>query len=335
MAWLTRETARSYSRTPKEPDMETLAYWVARLEPLIRTEGEEEIIIVIANRTGVEDDAVYAGTSCVLGIHRGEVKLYGVLGRGERELLVVDTNKRPLAKLVHDPPVHTTENASNTSKSTSNSTETNGSATTNGTHSTNTTASSSNGVVSIEDDEVQLTIDEVLSGILPISPVETGSAHQFFHADPTKPEDREPVRSSTATLPTEVSTTLKSSTEGTYHGLKSAVNGINRNDNSATPVDFERPNSPKSRNASRTRQPMVQEQALRCHDLAGDHAQHRRPPSRGGIIPVGLRGVPSSAVDTNGANSPTPFWQENGGDNNLAHLMVNGPSSPRPRSTGW
>ena len=95
MAWLTREDARSYSRSPKDPDMETLAYWVARLEPLIRAEGEDEIIVIFANRCGVEGEAVFSGTSAVLGIQHGEVKLYGVLGRGEKELLIVDTSKRP------------------------------------------------------------------------------------------------------------------------------------------------------------------------------------------------------------------------------------------------
>jgi hypothetical protein len=100
MAWLTREDARSYSRAPKEPDMDTLSYWLARLEPLIRNETIGEIIVVFANRCGVEDDAVFAGTSAVLGIEDGEVKVYGILGRGERELLVVDTNGRPQAKLV-------------------------------------------------------------------------------------------------------------------------------------------------------------------------------------------------------------------------------------------
>lgn len=91
MAWVTRENARSYSRTPKEPDMETLAYYVARLEPLIRGEDDGEVIVVLANRSGTEGDATYTGTSAVLGVQSGEVKLYGVLGRGERELLVVDT----------------------------------------------------------------------------------------------------------------------------------------------------------------------------------------------------------------------------------------------------
>ncbi|KAK0099969.1 Carbon-nitrogen hydrolase [Cadophora gregata f. sp. sojae] len=103
MAWLTREDARSFSRTPKEPDMETLSYWLARMEPLIRAEGDDEIIVVFANRCGTEDDAVYAGTSAVLGIQSGEVKVYGILGRGERELLVVDTNRPPQAKLISEP----------------------------------------------------------------------------------------------------------------------------------------------------------------------------------------------------------------------------------------
>jgi len=103
MAWLTREDARSYSRTPKEPDMDTLSYWLARLEPLIRAEMEDEIIVVLANRCGTEAEAVYAGSSAVLGIHAGEVKVYGILGRGEKELLVVDTDKRPQAKLISQP----------------------------------------------------------------------------------------------------------------------------------------------------------------------------------------------------------------------------------------
>lgn len=103
MAWLTREDARSYSRVPRDPDMETLSYWLARLEPVIRAGAKEEIIVVLANRCGVEDEAVYAGTSVVLGIHLGEVKVYGILGRGEEELLVVDTSNSPQAKILCEP----------------------------------------------------------------------------------------------------------------------------------------------------------------------------------------------------------------------------------------
>lgn len=103
MAWRTREDARSFSRTPKEPDMETLSYWLSRLEPLIRNEGEEEIIVVFANRSGTEEEAVYSGTSAVLGIKSGEVRVYGILGRGEKELLMVDTSQRPIYQLISDP----------------------------------------------------------------------------------------------------------------------------------------------------------------------------------------------------------------------------------------
>ncbi|KAK1983461.1 hypothetical protein LZ30DRAFT_480680 [Colletotrichum cereale] len=103
MAWMTREDGRLFSRMPNEPDMDTLTYWVTRLEPLIRAESEEEIIVVFCNRTGNEDEAVYAGTSAVVGIQDGEVKIYGLLGRGEKELLVIDTNNPPYAKLVYRP----------------------------------------------------------------------------------------------------------------------------------------------------------------------------------------------------------------------------------------
>ncbi|KAI0868892.1 hypothetical protein GGS24DRAFT_506309 [Hypoxylon argillaceum] len=103
MAWNTRQDARMFSRMPNEPDMETLTYWVSRLEPLIRSETQEEIIVIFCNRCGIEDDAVYAGTSAVIGIKDGEVNVYGILGRGEKDLLVVDTEKPPCAKLVYRP----------------------------------------------------------------------------------------------------------------------------------------------------------------------------------------------------------------------------------------
>ncbi|KAF4332679.1 n-terminal amidase [Fusarium beomiforme] len=103
MAWMTREEPRKFTRMPNEPDMETLTYWVTRLEPLIRQDTREEIIVVFCNRCGNEEEVLYAGTSAVIGILDGEVRVYGLLGRGERELLVVDTNNKPYAKLVQRP----------------------------------------------------------------------------------------------------------------------------------------------------------------------------------------------------------------------------------------
>jgi hypothetical protein len=101
MAWLTHDDPREYSRMPQEPDMTTLMYWVSRLEPIVRLESDREIIVIFANRTGVEGEVTYAGTSAVVGIKDGEVLVYGVLGRGDKELLVVDTDEPPFARLVH------------------------------------------------------------------------------------------------------------------------------------------------------------------------------------------------------------------------------------------
>lgn len=83
--------------------METLTYWIKRLEPLIRNDTDQEIIVIFANRCGVEDEAVYAGSSAVIGIQRGEVTVYGLLGRAEEKLLVVDTEGPGFAKLVYRP----------------------------------------------------------------------------------------------------------------------------------------------------------------------------------------------------------------------------------------
>ncbi|KFY31506.1 hypothetical protein V493_01035, partial [Pseudogymnoascus sp. VKM F-4281 (FW-2241)] len=258
MAWVTREDARSYSRSPKEPDMGTLAYWVARLEPLIRGEDDGEVIVVLANRSGTEGDATYTGTSAVLGIQRGEVKLYGVLGRGERELLVVDTSKRPQAKLVSDPAIparvrepasaHTRDLAPELSSETSansNTTESSGLREYKSTHSSLTSL--------MEPGEKQPSIDEVLVAGIPLSPVEPISPHMFFGSKPMVPEDRQPLKS-TATNPSDSPPALKSSKESSYKTLESASNGINHNESSTPAPDtgaFERPSSPKSRNASR------------------------------------------------------------------------------------
>ncbi|CZT07612.1 related to amino-terminal amidase [Rhynchosporium graminicola] len=69
----------------------------------LAAEAVVEIIVVFANRCGTEEEVTYAGTSAVIGINNGEVKVYGILGRGEKGLLVVDTNRRPEAKLVSTP----------------------------------------------------------------------------------------------------------------------------------------------------------------------------------------------------------------------------------------
>jgi hypothetical protein len=307
--------------------METLAYWVARLEPLIRTVGEDEIIIVLANRTGVEDDAVYAGTSAVLGIHRGEVKLYGVLGRGERELLVVDTSERPQAKLVSDTTWVRPDNVSDST----NSASTRESEYSHNTTTTSTTNTSFNSLPDL--DTFQQSIDEILAGPLAVSPVEPAHIHQFHHTEPIDPHDYQRL-TSTISAEEEHRSILKSSNAEGYRDLKSAVNGINRHDNAATPGDdFERPCSPKSRNASRNRQHVRQEQALYSHDLADDDEHAKRPASRtNGFVGRSIsRPVP-------GSNHVHESSEQVGGvANDLGLLAVNGDSgsATRPKSTGW
>ncbi|KAF8865838.1 carbon-nitrogen hydrolase [Acephala macrosclerotiorum] len=251
MAWLTREDARSYSRSPKEPDMDTLSYWLARLEPLIRAETEGEIICVFANRTGTEDEAVYAGTSAVLGIHAGEVKVYGILGRGEKELLVVDTNKRPQAKLVSEPNSSASEVQREKKKKEKEGPESR----------TNSTVSdrSSLSVDTKDTKDTTITMPEELAEklgkldvpqsmdelVLPLSPVDASSPTAFFAPRSARLEGE----------------TLR-------EALKSSIGHPEYPEHPTPSPGFVRPPSPKSRNASRTRQLEHQEPALLTHDLA-------------------------------------------------------------------
>lgn len=286
--------------------MDTLSYWLARMEPLIRAETEGEIICVFANRSGTEDDAVYAGTSAVLGIHAGEVKVYGILGRGEKELLVVDTNKRPQAKLVSEPNSTASEENSDSkdiagSKNTaesktaadsekaadskeavdpkdvqnsdeaiepsaaepraefSNDERTNSAISDRSdlTVDTQTTACT---IPDVSEPSYPKSMEDVLT---PLSPVDASSPSQFFSPKGRRPEGE----------------TLRES-------LKSSIGQKEFQPPLPDSPTFNRPASPKSRNASRTRQPEYQEPALKTHDLAKEEQIIRhdtpsfvRPPS--------------------------------------------------------
>ncbi|KAJ9160684.1 Carbon-nitrogen hydrolase [Coniochaeta hoffmannii] len=100
MAWVTRQDNREFSRRLAEPDMETLTYWVQRLEPLISAELSKETVVVFCNRCGQEGDSLYAGTSAIIGIKGGEVNVYALAGRGTKEFLMADTSNPPFAKLI-------------------------------------------------------------------------------------------------------------------------------------------------------------------------------------------------------------------------------------------
>jgi len=106
MAWLTRLTALELMEEPMRPDMDTLGYWVERFRPLMEASGSaDEVVVVLANRTGEEGDAErigevrYAGSSTVLGMRKGDgngevnVKIWDVLGRAQDGILIVDTER--------------------------------------------------------------------------------------------------------------------------------------------------------------------------------------------------------------------------------------------------
>lgn len=225
MAWLTREEPRSYSRSPKDPDMETLSYWLARIEPLIRAETEDEIIVVFANRTGIEEEAVFAGTSAVLGIQAGEVKVYGILGRGEKELLVVDTNKRPQAKLVSEP---------NSSVS--------------GARQATGSDKSGQSMYATETALPSTEPNKPLKGgvVTPLSPADPMSPRAFFSS-----EEREADK------------------KAFQKHLKSSITKTELPDKPNSPT-LRRPQSPKSRNASRTRQLEQHKLPLGSHSVEND-----------------------------------------------------------------
>jgi len=93
MAWLTSQPAESVVDQAQIPDADTLAYWIQRLQPVLDQGGQGqsgETIFAACNRTGTERNACYAGTSAVVGVSKGNVKVYGRLGRGTEDLLVCD-----------------------------------------------------------------------------------------------------------------------------------------------------------------------------------------------------------------------------------------------------
>lgn len=102
MAWLSlpppnaeEEREERNDETAAMPDKETLGYWVSRLEPLV-VQGEREVLVVMVNRCGVEEPSVrYVGTSWVGKVGRGKVEVWGLMGKGEEGVLVVDTEEEP------------------------------------------------------------------------------------------------------------------------------------------------------------------------------------------------------------------------------------------------
>lgn len=111
MAWLTRLSAEEMSSQVMVPDQATTQYWIDRLSPLFGPQGaEEESLVIFANRAGEEGtdprlgDIRYAGSSCVMGMTKGEkVRIWDIFGRAQEGVLMVDTNKAPLYSVVLKP----------------------------------------------------------------------------------------------------------------------------------------------------------------------------------------------------------------------------------------
>ena len=102
MAWLTNQPSSELAMQAREPDLDTLSYWIERLKPLV--EGDKEVVIVCANRCGeeegknslgVEEGVRYAGTSWSGKVGREKVKIWDIMGRREEGVTVVDTEEEP------------------------------------------------------------------------------------------------------------------------------------------------------------------------------------------------------------------------------------------------
>jgi protein N-terminal amidase len=100
MAWLTHLSEEDLAGQAMAPDMNTVAYWVDRLRPLMdKVNGaEQEVIVVCANRVGLEGtctrigDVRYAGSSCVMSLRKGQENgIWDILGRAQEGVLLVDT----------------------------------------------------------------------------------------------------------------------------------------------------------------------------------------------------------------------------------------------------
>lgn len=115
-AWLTHLSALEIMEEPTKPDMNTLSYWIERFRPLTEQNGpEQEVVVIIANRTGEEGTAPkigevkYAGSSTVMGLKKSDpngesnVKIWDIMGRGQDGLLIVDTNDHYKYSIVRQP----------------------------------------------------------------------------------------------------------------------------------------------------------------------------------------------------------------------------------------
>jgi protein N-terminal amidase len=104
MAWTTHLTAEELAEQSTVPDTHTVLYWGERLRPLMNsaTGAEDEVVVICANRTGLDGicprigDVKYAGSSCVFSMKKGQdVRIWDIFGRAQEGVLMVDTKHPP------------------------------------------------------------------------------------------------------------------------------------------------------------------------------------------------------------------------------------------------
>jgi len=92
MAWSshTLTAARILGPEGRQPDLDTLSYWIDRFGPVVA--ADRDTILIMANRCGIEGEVCYAGTSTVMRVGRGKIGLWGICGKGEEICLVINTD---------------------------------------------------------------------------------------------------------------------------------------------------------------------------------------------------------------------------------------------------
>ena len=90
MAWLTRLSLEELNGDRRQPDTNSISYWIERFSPILDSRSRKPTTIIFANRCGSEGEALYAGSSTIMCMQDGKVTIYGALGRYEEKCLVTN-----------------------------------------------------------------------------------------------------------------------------------------------------------------------------------------------------------------------------------------------------
>jgi hypothetical protein len=231
--------------------------------------------VVIASRSGAEENTsrlesgvstIYAGTSCVLGIEDGEVRVYGILGRGQKELLVVDTSDSPQFKLVAEENTAIYEDKTQSRENTGFDTD---QLAPRGTLGPKTTYS--------VDGQSPLGLEAAFGEIKVVSPVEPLASHTFFSSSPSK--RRASITSSDTTV-----TPIASAMSSPLFNIGSPMSPDLGRDSPSPVFCLRQPPSPNSVNSGRSPlepSPASQEQLEKRLHIARVFNRHTEPLSAG------------------------------------------------------